>query len=266
MNKEFIVDSHCHLDFDSLFFELNDVLKEAKKTGVKKMLTICTNFNQLKRVEKICADNKEVVYATGIHPNEPEEALNFDQGKLSDICRSKNLVGVGETGLDFHYSKSTQKQQIFSLIKHIEVAKEHNLPLIIHARDADAKIKEILTNEYKKGAFNCVMHCFSSSSYLADAMIELGFYLSMSGIITFNKSNELRDIFSRVPLNKIIIETDSPYLAPVPHRGKRNEPSYVSYIAKKGAEVLKVEEELFRKETTRNFYKLFTKAREENEY
>ena len=137
MNKEFIVDSHCHLDFDSLFFELNDVLKEAKKTGVKKMLTICTNFNQLKRVEKICADNKEVVYAAGIHPNEPEEALKFDQGKFSDICKNKNLVGIGETGLDFHYSEDTQKHQIFSLIKHIEVAKEHNLPVIIHARDAD---------------------------------------------------------------------------------------------------------------------------------
>ena len=245
MNKEFIVDSHCHLDFDSLFFDLNIILKEAKKKGVKKMLTICTNFNQLRRVEKICADNKEVVFAAGIHPNEQEEALNFDQAKFSDICKNKNLVGVGETGLDFHYSKSTQKQQIFSLIKHIEVAKEHNLPVIIHARDPDAKIKEILTNEYKKGAFNCVMHCFSSSSYLADSMIELGFYLSMSGIITFNKSNELRDIFSRAPLNKIIIETDSPYLAPVPHRCKRNEPSYVSYIAKKGAEVLKVEEVKF---------------------
>ena len=248
MNPEFIIDSHCHLDFDSLFFDLDNILKEAKKSGVKKMLTICTNFNKLERVEKICAENDELVYAAGIHPNEPEELLNFDQKKLSDICKNKNLVGVGETGLDFHYSESTQKQQIFSLIKHIEVAKEHNLPVIIHARNADAKIEEILTNEYKKGAFNCVMHCFSSSSYLADAMINLGFYLSMSGIITFKKSSDLREIFSRVPLNKILIETDSPYLAPVPHRGERNEPSYVSYIARKGAEILKAAKSLFKKE------------------
>ena len=266
MSQEFIIDSHCHLDFDSLFFDLENILKEAKKSGVKKMLTICTNFNKLKRVEKICKDNEELVYAAGIHPNEPEEALNFDQNKFSDICKNKNLVGVGETGLDFHYSEKTQKQQIFSLIKHIEVAKEHNLPVIIHARDSDAKIEEILTNEYKKGAFNCVMHCFSASAYLAEAMIELGFYLSMSGIITFKKSTDLREIFSRVPLNRILIETDSPYLAPVPHRGKRNEPSYVSYIAKQGAEVLKVEEDVFRKETTRNFYTLFPKAIEKNEH
>ena len=266
MSKEFIIDSHCHLDFDSLFFDLENILKEAKKSGVKKMLTICTNFNKLKRVEKICKDNEELVYAAGIHPNEPEEALDFDQNKFSDICKNKNLVGVGETGLDFHYSEKTRKQQIFSLIKHIEVAKEHNLPVIIHARDSDAKIEEILTNEYKKGAFNCVMHCFSASAYLAEAMIELGFYLSMSGIITFKKSTDLREIFSRVPLNKILIETDSPYLAPVPHRGKRNEPSYVSYIAKQGAEILKVEEDVFRKETTRNFYTLFPKAIEKNEH
>ncbi len=266
MNTERMIDSHCHLDFDSLFFDLDNILKKAAMSGVQKMLTICTNFNQLKRVKKICHDNREIVYAAGIHPNQPEDALNFDQQKFSDICKNKNLVGIGETGLDFHYSESTKKQQIFSLIKHIEVAKEHNLPVIIHSRDADSIIAEILTSEYKKGAFNCVMHCFSSSSYLADAMIELGFYLSMSGIITFKKSDELRDIFSRVPLNRILIETDSPYLAPVPHRGQRNEPSYVSYIAEKGAEVLKVDENVFRKETTKNFYTLFPKAGDENEY
>ena len=266
MKTEFIVDSHCHLDFNSLFFDLESILEKAKISGVKKMLTICTNFNELERVRKICADYKEVVFAAGIHPNESEETLNFDQGKLSKICENKALVGVGETGLDFHYSEKTKKQQIFSLIKHIEVAREHDLPVIIHARNADAKIKEILTNEDRKGAFNCVMHCFSSSSYLADSMIELGFYLSMSGIITFKKSSELRDIFSRVPLNRILIETDSPYLAPVPHRGQRNEPSYVSHIAKKGAEILKVKEDIFRKVTTENFYTLFTKAREKDEY
>ena len=150
MNTEFIIDSHCHLDFDSLFYDLDNILEKARFSGVKKMLTICTNFNNLKRVTKICESNNELVYAAGIHPNQSEEALKFDQNKLSDICKNKNLVGVGETGLDFHYSENTKKEQIFSLIKHIEVAREHNLPVIIHARDADAKIEEILTNEYKK--------------------------------------------------------------------------------------------------------------------
>ena len=145
MNTQFIIDSHCHLDFNNLFFNLESILERAKTSGVKKMLTICTNFNELERVKKICENHKEVVYAAGIHPNEPKEALNFDQSKFSNICKNNNLVGVGETGLDFHYSENTKKQQIFSLIKHIEFAREHDLPVIIHAMNADAKIKEILT-------------------------------------------------------------------------------------------------------------------------
>jgi len=170
------------------------------------------------------------------------------------------MIGIGETGLDFHYSLHSKKEQINSLIQHIEVAREANLPVIIHARNADKEIGKILYEQYRQSSFSCVMHCFSSSAYLAEKALELGFFLSMSGIITFKNSHDLRDIFSKVPLERILVETDSPYLAPAPHRGKSNEPAFVSFIAQKGAEILNVDEDVFRNQTTKNFFSLFKKA------
>ena len=170
------------------------------------------------------------------------------------------MIGVGETGLDFHYSRDSKKEQTKSLIQHIEVAKEADLPVIIHARNADREIGKILSEQYHKSSFKCVMHCFSSGSYLAEEVLDLGFYLSMSGIITFKNSQNLREIFAKVPIDKVLVETDSPYLAPVPHRGKSNEPAFVSFIAKKGAEILDVDEDFFRTQTTKNFFTLFKKA------
>ena len=203
---------------------------------------------------------EEIFFAAGVHPNQPSDNLKFNSDDLLSICRHKKMIGVGETGLDFHYSQESKKDQIKSLIQHIEVAKEADLPVIIHARNADREIGKILSEQYHKSSFKCVMHCFSSGSYLAEEVLELGFYLSMSGIITFKNSKSLRDIFAKVPIDKVLVETDSPYLAPVPHRGKSNEPAFVSFIAKKGAEVLDVDEEFFRNQTTKNFFTLFKKA------
>ena len=259
-NKSGVIDSHCHLDFKALADDLPGVLHRAKSAGVLKMLTICTNFKKPDKTISLSERFEEIFFAAGIHPNQPTEDLQFDSEALLSICAHKKMIAVGETGLDFHYSQDSKKDQIKSLIQHIEVAKEANLPVIIHARNADKEIGEILSEQYNKNPFKCVMHCFSSSSYLAEQAIDLGFYLSMSGIITFKNSQNLREIFAKVPIDKVLVETDSPYLAPVPHRGKSNEPAFVSFIAKKGAEVLDVDEEFFRTQTTKNFFTLFKKA------
>ncbi len=259
-NKSSIIDSHCHLDFKALTGDLPGVLRRAKSEGVLRMLTICTNFKNPDETISLSEKFEEIFFAAGVHPNQPTKDLKFKSQDLLSICEHKKMIGVGETGLDFHYSQDSKRDQIKSLIQHIEVAKEANLPVIIHARNADKEIAKILSEEYVKSSFKCVMHCFSSSSYLARAALDLGFYLSMSGIITFKNSQKLRDIFSKVPIEKVLVETDSPYLAPTPHRGKSNEPAFVSLVAKKGAEILNVEEDFFRAQTTKNFFSLFKKA------
>ena len=259
-NRSGVIDSHCHLDFKALTDDLPGVVRRAQSEGVLKMVTICTNFKKPKETISISERFEDIFFAAGVHPNQPTEDLKFKSEELLSICEHKKMIAVGETGLDFHYSQDTKKDQIKSLIQHIEVAKEANLPVIIHARNADKEIAKILSEEYVKGAFNCVMHCFSSSSYLAREALDLGFYLSMSGIITFKNSQNLKDIFSKIPIERVLVETDSPYLAPTPHRGRSNEPSLVSYIAKTGAEIFNVDEDFFRAQTTKNFLSLFKKA------
>ena len=170
------------------------------------------------------------------------------------------MIAVGETGLDFHYSQDSKKDQIKSLIQHIEVAKEANLPVIIHARNADKEIAKILSEQYVKGSFKCVMHCFSSSDYLAREALDLGFYLSMSGIITFKNSQSLRDIFSKVPIERVLVETDSPYLAPPPYRGRRNEPAYLALTARAAATFFGQDYAAFAAQVEKNFNRLFVKA------
>ena len=259
-NKPALVDSHCHLDFKILNDDLLGVLSRAKSEGVTKMLTIGTNFKEINQTMSISERFEEIFFAAGIHPNQPSENLTFKSEDLLKICKHQKMIGIGETGLDFHYSLHSKKEQINSLIQHIEIAREANLPIIIHARNADKEIGKILCEQYRKSSFSCVMHCFSSSAYLAEKALELGFFLSMSGIITFKNSHDLRDIFSKAPLDRILVETDSPYLAPAPHRGKYNEPAFVSFIAQKGAEILNVDEDVFRNQTTKNFFSLFKKA------
>ena len=260
MNNNDLIDSHCHLDFDVLYNDLLGVLKRAEAEGVTRMLTIGTNFKHISKIVSMCETHHQLFFATGIHPNQPVEDFFFDNKDLMQICSHKKMIGVGETGLDLFYSKSTEKEQTKSLIKHIEVAKEVNLPVIIHTRNADHQIKQILHEQFKKGPFRCLMHCFSSSLYLAESLMELDFYFSMSGIITFKSADSVRQTFSAIPIDRVLVETDSPYLSPAPHRGKSNEPAFVSFVAKKGAELFGVENKFFRHQTTKNFFSLFSKA------
>ena len=253
-----IVDSHCHLDFDKFDTDLEIIISRAKHAGITNILTICSKKENLKKNIEICEQNEIIFFAYGLHPlSVGKEQIESEE--ILKVTGHKKMVAIGETGLDYFYNKDTISLQKKSFIKHIKLSQQTGLPLIIHSRAADEDMQNILINEYSKSPFCAVMHCFSSSQSLADTAINLGFYLSMSGIITFPKSNDLRDIFSKVPLNKILVETDSPYLAPVPFRGKRNEPSYIINTIKKGAELFSMSSNKFSEITTSNFNSLIKK-------
>ena len=254
-----IVDSHCHLDFDKFDEDFADVIERAKKSGVSKILTICTKKEQLIKNINICNHNKFIFFAYGMHPlNIGKEEIKISE--IEKISKNNKMIAIGETGLDYFYNKDNITLQKKSFIDHIELSKKTNLPLIIHSRDADEDMEKILKTEYLKQPFSAVMHCFSSGQSLANTAIELGFYLSMSGIITFPKSDNLRNIFSKVPIDKILVETDSPYLSPVPFRGKRNEPSFILNTAKVGASIYSMSINRFSEITSKNFDRLFKKA------
>ena len=260
MNLPLITDSHCHLDFEDFTENLTETVEKAVHSGVGRMVTICTQLIDEPKVRNIAEKFECVLYAAGTHPMNAHKQPMINVPDLLEIAKHPKFVGIGETGLDYYYTKETEKDQKKSLLLHIEAAQKSSLPLIIHARAADKDIADILESEYKNAKFSCVMHCFSSGRELAIKMLDLGFYLSMSGIITFPKSDELRDIFSLAPLDRILVETDSPYLAPPPHRGKRNEPAYVALTAQKGAEIFNLSYQHFANQIEKNFEKLFPKA------
>ena len=260
MTQAPIVDSHCHLDFPDFEAELPAVIDRAVAAGVTRMVTICTKLRLEPQVRAIAEAYAPVFYAAGTHPMSAAAEPMATVEELTALADHPKLVGIGETGLDFHYTADSKDLQIESLRCHIEAARKTDLPLIIHSRDADADMARILTEEYRASAYRCVMHCFSSSADLAAAALDLGFYLSMSGIAAFPKSSALRDIFASAPLDRILVETDAPYLAPPPYRGKRNEPAYTAHTARVGAETFGVDYETFAAETTRNFNRLFSKA------
>lgn len=255
-----IVDSHCHLDFPDFNGELDAILTRARAAGVRRMVTICTRLKNEPTVRAIAEAHDGVFYAAGTHPMSAAEEPMATVDQLVALTAHPKFVGIGETGLDYHYTAATAEVQKTSLRIHIEAAQETGLPLIIHARAADEDVAAILTEGFKVKPFGCVMHCFSSGAGLARAALELGFYLSMSGIATFHRSQELRDIFAAAPLDRIVLETDSPYLAPMPHRGKRNEPAYTAFTAKTGAALFNLTEAEFAAATTANFDRLFTRA------
>lgn len=255
-----IVDSHCHLDFDSLKDELPEVVARAQAAGVTRMVTICTRLRNAGSVQAIAEAHAPVFWAAGTHPMSAAEEPLATVEELVALARHPKFVGIGETGLDYHYTADSKDVQQESLRLHIEAARQTGLPLIIHARDADEDMARILAEEHRAGAYSCVMHCFSSSAELARAALDLGFYLSMSGIAAFPKSGELREIFVAAPLDRILVETDSPYLAPPPHRGKRNEPAYTAHTARVGAEVFGLDYPAFARATSDNFDRLFWKA------
>jgi TatD DNase family protein len=261
-----LVDSHCHLDFPDLAPDLDAVVARAHAAGVSRMVTICTRLRQEPRVRAIAerftgADPaRPVLYAAGTHPMSAAEEPMATVEQLVGLARHPLMVGIGETGLDYHYSADSAAAQQTSLRVHVEAAQETGLPLVIHARDADEDVERLLAEGHARKPFPCVMHCFSSGERLARAALEMGFYLSVSGIAVFPKSADLRAILARAPLDRILVETDSPYLAPPPHRGKRNEPAFVAHTARAAAGIWGLGEREFREATSANFDRLFAKA------
>jgi TatD DNase family protein len=255
-----ITDSHCHLDFPELIEELPEVISRAHNAGVMRMVTICTKLKNEPAVRAIAEAHASVFYAAGTHPMSVADEPMATLEQLITIAQHPKMVGIGETGLDYHYTAESAQKQQDSLRIHIAAARETGLPLIIHSRDADDDMAAILRDEHTKGSYTCVMHCFSSSAELGRAALDLGFYLSMSGITAFPKSQELRDIFAAAPLERILVETDSPYLAPPPFRGRRNEPAYSAHTARRAAETFGVEVDVFAAQSEANFERLFTKV------
>lgn len=255
-----LTDSHCHLDFPDFDGEHKHLIARAAEAGVRRMVTICTRLDREPTVRALADAHPQVFYAAGTHPMSVGEVPMVTPEDLIKLADHPKFVGIGETGLDYHYTSDTKAQQQDSLRIHIEAARQTGLPLIIHARDADDDMARILTEEQRAGSYTCVMHCFSSGRALAESALELGFYLSMSGIAAFPKSTDLREIFAAAPVDRILVETDSPYLAPPPHRGKRNEPAFVAQTAKVGAEVFGLDYPAFAAQLEANFERLFPKA------
>ncbi|MFD1883684.1 TatD family hydrolase [Paracoccus pacificus] len=255
-----IVDSHCHLDFPDFAGELPAIVARAREAGVTRMVTICTALRNEPAVRAIAEAHDGVFYAAGTHPMSVAKEPMASVAELVALAAHPKFVGFGETGLDYHYTAESAAQQAESLRIHIEAARQTGLPLIIHARDADDDMARILSEEHRAGAYSCVMHCFSSGEGLARAAIDLGFYLSMSGIAAFPRSAELRAIFAACPPDRVLVETDAPYLAPPPFRGKRNEPAYTAHTARRGAEVFGMDYADFAALTSANFDRLFSKA------
>ena len=260
MTLPILVDAHCHLDFPDFDDERSAVIDRARAAGVTRMVTICTKLPNAPRVAAIADAYDGVFWAAGVHPMSVGEHAPVTVEELVTLAQHPKFVGIGETGLDYHYTAETKAAQQDSLRLHIEACRQTKLPLIIHARDADDDMARILREEYDAGKYTCMMHCFSSTRALAEAALDMDFYLSMSGIAAFPKSKELRDIFKDAPLDRILTETDSPYLAPPPFRGRRNEPAYAAHTAQVGADTFELSLDDFAKATSANFDRLFWKA------
>lgn len=260
MSAPVLVDSHCHLDFPDFATEIPAVVARAAAAGVTRMVTICTRLRQVPQVRAIALAHPGVFWAAGTHPMHAAEEPMATVEALVALAAEPKFVGIGETGLDYHYTADSAAVQQESLRVHIEAARRTGLPLIIHARDADDDMGRILSEEHAAGAFDCVMHCFTSGRRLAEVALGLGFYLSVSGIATFRNAADLRAIFADAPRDRLLVETDSPYLAPLPHRGRRNEPAYVAETARRMAEHLGETPEAFAAQTTANFERLFRRA------
>ena len=251
-----MIDSHCHLDHEPLFNDIDNVLKRSKEVGIEKLLTICTTFESFIKIKQLVKKDN-IIYGTyGIHPHEAKNDKVTKKLIIDEINANEKIIGIGETGLDFYYNFSDKKDQIRSFEEHIKASIELKIPLIIHSRNAEDEMLEIF-NEYKKYDLKILMHCFTGSKKFAESLLDLNAYFSASGIITFKNSTDLQETFKSIPLEKTLIETDSPYLAPVPNRGKKNEPSFVKFTAEKLAEIKNIPISELVKCTTSNFNKLF---------
>ena len=255
-----LVDSHCHLDFPELSGDADGVIARARNAGVGHMLTIGTKITTFGGVLAMAERFANVSCSVGIHPHEAGVEPKMDVEKLMTLANHPKVVAFGETGLDFYYEHSPRAEQEASFRVHIAAAREAGLPVIVHTRDADDDTIAILQEEMGKGAFTGLIHCFTGTQKLADAALALGLYISVSGIATFKNSSALRDVIRTVPLDRLLVETDAPFLAPMPHRGKTNEPAFVVHTARMLAELKGVSESEIATATTENFFRLFTKV------
>lgn len=260
------IDSHCHLNHAS--FEIrtpSEIVSDFDEQGIDGCVTICCRIEEeLPTLLDICEIHSKVNCSIGTHPcdasNDSDKAVSLE--KLIELSQSNdNIVGIGESGLDYYWDKAAVKDQKASFYKHIHACQETGLPLIVHARDADDDIGDILEEEYKKKPYTCVMHCFSSGEKLAKRALDMGFYISFSGIVTFKSAKTIQEIAKNTPQNRILVETDAPFLAPTPHRGQQNRPSYVRHTGEFLAELREEDLNTFAKATCDNFYKLFNKAK-----
>ena len=251
-----MIDSHCHLDHEPLLTDLPNVLKRSKDIGIKKLLTISTSFESFSRIKDI-VNKDEIIYGTiGIHPHESGTNTRTKNEIIKNFKENPKIIGIGETGLDYYYNNSDKEKQINSFKIHIEAAIECDVPIIVHSRNAEDDTFRIL-NEYKEQNPKILMHCFTGSKNFSDKLLTLNSYFSASGIITFKNSNNLQETFRSLPIDKILIETDSPYLAPVPNRGKKNEPSFINFTANKLSEIKQISKLELIDKTTDNFNRLF---------
>ena len=253
-----IIDSHCHLDYPSLYENLEEVVKRAEFNKVNKLLTICTTLESFEKIKLIIEKYKNIYGTFGIHPHESKKYKNIDSKFILNLKKKyKKVIGIGETGLDFFYNYSDKKIQKKSFIEHIEAATQLNIPLIVHSRDAENDTYEILKSEKKNSNLKILMHCFTGSQNFANKLLDLGCYISVSGIITFQNSIELANTVSFIPIENLLVETDSPYLSPYPLRGKSNEPSYIVHTINKLSQIKNISKEDVIAYTTNNFKKLF---------
>ena len=253
-----IVDSHCHLDFSNLYNQLDDVVKRAEYNQVKFLLTICTTLESFEKIKLIVERHKNIYGTFGIHPHESKKYTNIDSKFIFELKnRYKKIIGIGETGLDYYYNYSDKKIQKKSFIEHISAASQLNIPVIVHSRHAETDTYEIIKSEKKNSNLKVLIHCFTGSKGFAKKLIDLDCYISVSGIITFKDSSELTDTVASIPIKNLLVETDSPYLAPAPYRGKSNEPSYIVHTVEKLSQIKNVSREYVMSNTTNNFKKLF---------
>ena len=253
-----IIDSHCHLDNPNLYNQLDEVVKRAESNQIKNLLTICTTLESFEKIKLIIEKYKNIYGTFGIHPHETGKNIDINSAYIKTLVnKSKKIIGIGETGLDFYYNHSDKNTQKKIFIEHISAAAELNIPLIVHSRNAEEETYQILKNEKKNFNLKVLMHCFTGSREFAKKLIDLNCYISVSGIITFKNSLKLIEAVSLIPIENLLVETDSPYLAPIPYRGKLNEPSYIIHTVKKLSQIKKITVESVMQNTTNNFKKLF---------
>jgi TatD DNase family protein len=259
--KTMLVDSHCHLEFPELVHDLDGVMGRARDAGIGTLVTISTKLSEWDKVRKVAEAYPQVWCSVGVHPHEAAVEEGATEARLVELARHPKVVGIGETGLDYYYEHSPRPEQRQVFRTHCAAARATGLPLIVHTRDADDETIQILREESANGALKGLIHCFTASQRLADAALEIGFFISISGIVTFKAADALRDVVRTVPLERLLVETDAPFLAPVPLRGKPNEPAFVVHTAKAVAALKGVEAEVLAHATTENFFRLFAKAR-----